>query len=34
MSGMKRVTCIDFFCGCGGFTLGIDRAGFAVLGAI
>ena len=21
-------TCLDLFCGCGGFTLGMERAGF------
>jgi len=31
---MKRITCIDLFCGCGGFSLGMERAGFAILGAI
>ena len=25
---MSRLTFIDLFCGCGGFTLGMDRAGF------
>lgn len=31
---MKRFTCIDLFCGCGGFALGMERAGFTVLAAI
>ena len=33
MSQMKRLTCIDLFCGCGGFTLGMERAGFLTLAA-
>ncbi|HLY61502.1 MAG TPA: DNA cytosine methyltransferase [Terriglobia bacterium] len=28
---MKRFTCINLFCGCGGFSLGMERAGFTVL---
>jgi DNA (cytosine-5)-methyltransferase 1 len=29
-----KLTCIDLFCGCGGFSLGLERAGFNVLAAI
>lgn len=33
--GRKRcLTSIDLFCGCGGFSLGLERAGFTVLAAI
>ena len=31
---MKPLTCIDLFCGCGGFSLGMERAGFSVLAAL
>jgi DNA (cytosine-5)-methyltransferase 1 len=31
---MKRFTCVRLFCGCGGFALGMERAGFTVLAAI
>lgn len=31
---MKRFTSIDLFCGCGGFSLGLERAGFTTLAAI
>ena len=30
----SKPTCIDLFCGCGGFSLGLQRAGFSVLAAI
>ena len=31
---MKRLTYVDLFCGCGGFSLGLDRAGMKCLAAI
>ncbi len=31
---MKKLTYIDLFCGCGGFSLGLDRAGLMGLAAI
>jgi len=31
---MKKLTYIDLFCGCGGFSLGLDRAGLIGLAAI
>lgn len=31
---MKALTYIDLFCGCGGFSLGMVRAGFHCLAAI
>ena len=30
----KQLTCIDLFCGGGGFSLGLQRAGFSVLAAL
>jgi DNA (cytosine-5)-methyltransferase 1 len=30
----SKLTCLDLFCGCGGFTLGMERAGFRTLAAI
>lgn len=30
----RRPTCIDFFCGCGGFSLGFMQAGFEVVAAV
>lgn len=30
----QRPTCIDIFCGCGGFSLGILQAGFEVVAAL
>ncbi|MGD0260293.1 MAG: DNA cytosine methyltransferase [Verrucomicrobiota bacterium] len=33
-TGAPPLTCLDLFCGCGGFSLGMQRAGFSVLAAI
>jgi len=30
----RQPTCLDLFCGCGGFSLGMERAGFKVLASI
>ena len=32
--GMQKLTYIDLFCGCGGFSLGLERAGLTGLAAI
>src|SRR5438270_13947908 len=29
-----KPSCLDLFCGCGGFSLGMQRAGFSVVAAI
>ena len=34
LSGYKRHTVVDLFCGCGGFSLGMLRAGFEVVAAV
>lgn len=30
----KRPTCVDLFCGCGGFSLGMMQAGFEIVAAV
>lgn len=30
----KTLTCLDLFCGCGGFSLGMEQAGFQTLAAV
>ncbi len=30
----RPLTCLDLFCGCGGFALGMERAGFRTLAAV
>lgn len=34
MDNQRKLTFIDLFCGCGGFSLGMERAGFQCLAAI
>ena len=32
--GKKKLTCLDFFCGCGGLSKGFEQAGYRVLAGI
>jgi len=34
IEGRPSLNCMDLFCGCGGFSLGMRRVGFSVLAAI